>query len=135
MEARAADGGTTLTELADSLVRERGVPFKTAHAIAGRLSGSCRLNDHATVAAMLRDITRDVLGAPLELTAAELSEIMSPRHFVDVRRTPGGPSPIETSHAIEQAGAALDADRAWLTRTRAALTAADERLRARSLSL
>ena len=35
MEARAADGGTTLTELADSLVRERDVPFRTAHAIAG----------------------------------------------------------------------------------------------------
>ena len=135
MAARAADGGTTLTELADSLVRERDVPFKTAHTIAGRLSGSCRLNDPAAVAAMLRDISRDVLGAPLELTAAELSHIMSPRHFVDVRRTPGGPSPIETSRALEQAGAALDADRAWLTRTRAALTAADERLRARSLAL
>jgi argininosuccinate lyase len=135
MEARAADGGTTLTELADSLVRERGVPFKTAHAIAGRLSGSCRLNDPDAVAVMLRDITRDVLGAPLELTAAELSQIMSPRHFVDVRRTPGGPSPIETSRALQQANAALDADRAWLTRIRAALTAADERLRARSLSL
>jgi argininosuccinate lyase len=135
MEARAADGGTTLTELADSLVREHGVPFRTAHAIAGRLSGSCRLNDPAAVAAMLRDITRDVLGAPLELAAAELTQIMSPRHFVDVRRTLGGPSPIETSRALEQAGAALDADRAWLTRARAAVTAAEERLRARSLSL
>src|SRR5688572_12472955 len=135
MEARAADGGTTLTELADSLVREHGVPFRTAHAIAGRLSGSCRLNDPAAVAAMLRDVTRDVLGAPLELAAAELSQIMSPRHFVDVRRTLGGSSPIETSRALEQAGAALDADRAWLTRARAAVTAAEERLRARSLSL
>ena len=135
MEARAADGGTTLTELADSLVREHGVSFRTAHAIAGRLSGSCRLTDPAAVAAMLRDITRDVLGAPLELTAVELSQIMSPRHFVDVRRTLGGPSPIETSRALEQAGAALDADRAWLTRARAAVTAAEERLRARSLGL
>ena len=135
MEARAADGGTTLTELADSLVREHGVPFRTAHAIAGRLSGSCRLNDPAAVAAMLRDITRDALGAPLELTAAELSQILSPRHFVEVRRTLGGPSPIETSRALEQAGAALDADRAWLTRARAAAAAAEERLRARSLGL
>ena len=135
MEARAADGGTTLTELADSLVRKHGVPFRTAHAIAGRLSGSCRLNDPAAVAAMLRDITRDALGAPLELTAAELSQIMSPRHFVNVRRTLGGPSPIETSRALEQAGAALDADRAWLTRARAAATAAEERLRTRSLGL
>jgi argininosuccinate lyase len=135
MEARAADGGTTLTELADSLVRERGMPFKTAHAIAGRLSGSCQLNDPAAVAVMLRDISREVLGAPLEMSEAELAEIMSPRHFIDVRTTRGGPSPIETSRALAQAGAALDADRAWLTRTRAALTAADERLRARSLSL
>jgi argininosuccinate lyase len=135
MEARAGDGGTTLTELADSLVRERGMPFKTAHAIAGRLSGSCRLNDPAAVAGMLRDISREVLGDPLEMSEAELAQIMSPRHFVDVRLTPGGPSPIETSRALEQAGAALDADRAWLARTRAALTAADERLRARSLSL
>jgi argininosuccinate lyase len=135
MEARAAGGGTTLTELADSLVRERGVPFKTAHAIAGRLSGSCQLTDRAAVAAMLRDITREVLGMPLEMTEAELAQIMSPRYFVDVRKTPGGPSPVETLRALEQAGASLDADRAWLSRTRAALTAADERLRARSRSL
>jgi len=135
MEMRAAEGGTTLTELADSLVRERGMPFKTAHAIAGRLSGSCRLNDPAAVAVMLRDISREVLGSPVEMTETELAQIMSPRHFVNVRTTAGGPSPIETSRALGQAGAALDADRGWLTRTRAALTAADERLRARSLGL
>src|SRR5206468_10420222 len=37
LEARADGGWTTLTELADTLVRDRGLPFKTAHAIAGRL--------------------------------------------------------------------------------------------------
>src|SRR5256885_3947029 len=37
LEARAADGWTTLTELADTLVRDDGVPFRTAHAIASRL--------------------------------------------------------------------------------------------------
>ena len=37
LEARAGDGWTTLTELADTLVRDHGLPFKTAHAIAGRL--------------------------------------------------------------------------------------------------
>jgi len=135
MEARAGEGGITLTELADHLVREHGVPFRTAHAIAVRLSGSCRTSDPASLAAMLRDVSREALGAPVELTAAELAEVMSPRHFVDVRRTPGGPAPIETSRALEQAGATLDADRAWLARTRAAVTAAEERLRARSQSL
>jgi len=135
MEARSAAGGTTLTELADHLARERGVPFRTAHALAGRLSGACGANDPELLAAMLRDVSRDALGTPLELSASELTEIMSPRHFVDVRTTPGGPSPIETSRALEKAVAVLDADRAWVGRTRAAAAAADERLRTRSLSL
>src|SRR6185436_1367949 len=37
LESRAAAGGTTLTELADQLVRDHDVPFKKAHAIAARL--------------------------------------------------------------------------------------------------
>ena len=135
MEARAGEGGTTLTELADHLVRDRGVPFRTAHTIAGRLSRYCGLNDPISLAAMLREVGQEMLGEPLELTESELVAIMSPRHFVDVRSTPGGPSPLETSRALEKTGAVLDADCAWLARTRAAAAAAEERLRARSLSL
>ena len=41
-------------------------------------------------------VARDVLGAPLDYTEEQLAEIMSPRHFVEVRRTPGGPAPDET---------------------------------------
>src|SRR5262249_25780323 len=37
LEARAAAGWRTLTELADTLVRDHGLPFRTAHAIASRL--------------------------------------------------------------------------------------------------
>jgi argininosuccinate lyase len=135
MAARAGAGGTTLTELADHLVREHRVPFRTAHAIAGRLNAACQTNDPDSLAAMLQHASREALGAQVAVTAAELTEILSPRHFVDVRRTPGGPSPIETSRASDVAGAVLDTDRAWLVRTRAAITAADEHLRARSRSL
>jgi argininosuccinate lyase len=135
MVSRAGSGGTTLTELADHLVREHGVPFKKAHAIAGRLSASCAAGEAAGRAAMLREASRDVLGTPVEITEAELMEILGPRHFVEIRRTPGGPSPVETSRASEVARAVLDSDRAWLARTRSAMTAADERLRARSRSL
>jgi argininosuccinate lyase len=135
METRAGEGGTTLTELADHLVRDRGVPFRTAHAIAGRLSRNCGLNDVTSLAVVLREVCQETLGEPLELSEAELTAILSPRHFVDVRQTRGGPSPIETSRALETAGAVLDADRAWLAHTRAAAASAEEGLRARSLSL
>jgi argininosuccinate lyase len=135
MEARAGEGGTTLTELADHFVRDRGVPFRTAHAIAGRLSAHAGASDPASLAVILGEVGREMLGEPLELTPEELAAILSPRYFVDVRRTPGGPSPGETLRALESAGAVLDADRAWLARTRAAATSAEERLRARGRSL
>jgi argininosuccinate lyase len=134
MEARAGAGGTTLTELADHLAREHGVPFRTAHAIARQLSGSCAA-DPAVLATTLREALRQALGKPLSITAPELAEIMSPRHFVDVRRTQGGPSPVETSRALDGAATVLDDERAWLTRTRAVVAAAEQTLRARSLSL
>jgi argininosuccinate lyase len=135
MAARAAAGGTTLTELADHLAREHGVPFRTAHSIAGRLSASCQTNEPPALVAMLREVSRDALGEPLELSEAEAAEIMSARHFVEVRRTLGGPSPIETARALENTGAILDADRAWLAQTRVTATAAEERLRVRSQGL
>src|SRR2546429_7538988 len=37
LQARAADGGTTLTELAGTLVRDHDLPFRAAHTIASRL--------------------------------------------------------------------------------------------------
>ena len=37
LEARAAEGWTTLTELADTLVRDHDVPFRTAHGIAAHV--------------------------------------------------------------------------------------------------
>src|SRR5581483_3164361 len=40
LEAHAGDGWTTLTELADTLVRQHGLSFKTAHAIAARLAAA-----------------------------------------------------------------------------------------------
>src|SRR5436190_8514093 len=49
LEARAADGWTTLTELADTLVRDRGVPFRKAHQIASHLMTARKTNPQATL--------------------------------------------------------------------------------------
>jgi argininosuccinate lyase len=135
MEARAGEGGTTFTELADDLVRERGVSFRTAHAIVARLSAECRTSDPASLAAMLREVSRETLGEALDIDEPRLAEIMTPRHFVLVRRTPGGPSPVETARALGESTTALAADHDWLSRTRGAARAAEEQLRARSQRL
>jgi argininosuccinate lyase len=84
---------------------------------------------------MLAAVSRDVLGAPLVYTDAQIARVMSARHFVEVRRTPGGPAPEETARASAASREALARDRAWLADAADRLTAAEERLRARARAL
>ena len=135
LEARAAEGGTTLTELADHLVRTHAIPFSTAHAIAGRLLAAHRDRPDAPLGAILATVSGDLLGVPLQYSDAQIAHILSARHFVEVRRTPGGPSPEQTALAADASRALLTADRAWLSERRDALAAADAMLRRRSAAL
>ena len=59
---------------------------------------------------MLSTVSGDLLGVPLQYSDAEIAEIMSPRHFVEVRTTPGGPAPAETTRALQESRTRL-ADR------------------------
>ena len=135
LESRAAEGGTTLTELADHLVRQHRIPFKTAHTIAGRLLTVYREQRGAALGATLATVSGDLLGVPLQYTDAQIAEIMSPRHFIEVRQTPGGPAPAETARALAASREAAGQDRLWLTRTGERLAAAQAQLRRRAQAL
>jgi argininosuccinate lyase len=135
LEARAADGWTTLTELADTLVRDKGLPFKTAHAIAGRLMAARERDARRPLAALLADISRDLLGAPLEYSDEALARILSARHFVAVRRTFGGPAPEETARASRVSSQSIESDEAWWSNATEALAAAERTLAERSAAL
>jgi argininosuccinate lyase len=135
LESHAAAGGTTMTELADHLVRTHGVPFRTAHTIAARLQQARAAKPEVPLGATLATISGDLLGVPLQYTDAQIAEILSPRHFINVRLTPGGPAPSETARAVARSREAVAADRLWLTDTAGRLSAAQARLRQRSQSL
>jgi hypothetical protein len=57
-----------------------------------------------------------------------LQEILSPAHFVKVRRTLGGPAPSETRLAIDESRARLIDDRRWLEERVGKLQAAQREL-------
>ena len=99
LEARAGEGWTTLTELADTLARDHNLPFRTSHAIAGRLMASRDRNPDRPIGELLAEASDKLPGAPLAYSDAALTAILSPRHFVTVRRTLGGPAPEETARA------------------------------------
>jgi argininosuccinate lyase len=135
LEARAAEGGTTSTELADHLVRTHAIPFAAAHTIAARLVKAHRERPDAPLGATLATVSGDLLGVPLQYSDAQIAQIMSARHFVDVRKTHGGPAPVETARAVKASRQTLEVDLAWLAAKRHAIAEADLALQARSLSL
>jgi hypothetical protein len=66
-----------------------------------------------------------VTGKAIVYTGAQLAEILSPRHFVEVRKTHGGPAPTETARALGVSEVCLAADDTWLTDARSRLEHAD----------
>ena len=135
LAARAGEHWITITELADTLVRDHGLPFKSAHRIAADLIAGAAAAPAASPAGILRDVSKAVSGKEVVYTDAELAEILSPTHFVEIRRTYGGPSPSETARALGVSKEALARDERSLEEAKARLAAAEEKLRAAAAAL
>jgi argininosuccinate lyase len=128
MAERASCDWITVTELADTLARDHAVPFKTAHAIASRVVGLGSGRHDLSASQALRQASKEVLGREIVLDDAQLAEVLSPRHFVEVRTTSGGPAPSETGRAIDASEAVLADDASWFTSTIDRLRTAEKSL-------
>ena len=135
LAARAGEGGTTITELADTLARDHGLPFGTAHKIAGLVIRASTDAPSARMSQLLVKASTDVLGSPIVYDDAGVEHMLSPRHFVEIRKTHGGPAPERTTEAIAASRAALAADDAWWKGRRDALGRAAAALRTEAAKL
>jgi argininosuccinate lyase len=96
--AAAADGLLLATDLADALV-ERGVPFRRAHEIVGRLVRHCLATGTA-----LRDLDASVLRRHSPALTPDLVRRLTPRASVARRRVIGGTAPREVARQLARAG-------------------------------
>jgi argininosuccinate lyase len=129
MRARATEGWVTVTELADTLAREHGVPFKSGHAIASKLARGGAAASAEDMAVRLAAASREVTGKEIRMTPDALARVLSPEHFIEVRKTFGGPAPDITSAAIVASRRKLADDEVEMSRRREALASADVRRR------
>jgi argininosuccinate lyase len=125
---RAEQGWITVTELADTLTRDHGVPFKTSHTIATRLIAEGSRQPSEPRSRLLHDVSFSVLGRAIEYDETALDELLSARHFVSVRQTSGGPAPSEMARAIAASRTLLESDERWNADARGKLQRADEAL-------
>lgn len=131
LSRRAIAGFTTVTELADTLVREAGLPFRQAHSLVAALVRHAQAQDLAPSdlsAGILRDVASDALGLKVELSNQVFERALDPRAFVAARDLPGGAAPSATAAVLEAQAGVLDEDRAWLDSARSKLDEADRLL-------
>lgn len=94
LEVQATAGFTTATELADTFVREAGIPFRTAHQLVGILA---REGCEPTLE-KIDSISEVVLGEALSargLTENQVKEALDPESNIKRRKYIGGPAPEE----------------------------------------
>lgn len=121
---RAGEGNTTATAVADGLVRDFGLSFRSAHHVLARLVSE----GGDITSARLSTTASEIAGRPIVIDTQWAERMLDPWAFVDARDLPGGPAPSETARAIATARASLAADQTWIDQTAAKLdTAAAER--------
>lgn len=136
--ANIARSFATITELADTLVREEGIPFGRAHHVAAQLARIMQESgdDLASVPyARFAEAFVESCGRPPVLGEQRFREVTSPEHFISVRRLPGGPAPDALAEAAASHHAATARLRSRLATHQASRHAAHVGLAAQAARL
>ena len=135
MRRRAGENWISVTELADTLARERGLPFKAGHTIAAQLVRVRQDQPDASLSDIVSQISEEVTGTAITYTEDELATLLSPEHFVNIRKTHGGPSPEVTGAALEASRDSLGRDAGWIASTKTRLLNAEAALKAATVAM
>jgi argininosuccinate lyase len=123
LEESSAAGFSTATELADSLVRETGMPFRIAHLIVGRIAATGRkpnLPDLDTVAMEFAGFRPSEHGFSEEV----LEKALDPRGNVALRSNTGGPAPNETKRMVSERLTKIDEEKDRISQMRSRVSSA-----------
>lgn len=103
----------TATDLADIMVRERKIPFRTAHKIVGRIVNEAVAEgvNPADIDSDYVDNVAEELGFDkLNLDDELIHNALNPIENVKIRNVPGGPSPEMVQLAIDNMNIFLDVE-------------------------
>ena len=133
LRARAGLGFTTVTELADTLVRECDLPFRQAHSVVSALV-SYAIGEGLTPDELTRqnlsEVALETLGVQVQLSEAAFKRALDPQAFVDARVLPGGAAPSATADVLSFERDSIEKDKHWLETARGSISAAEQDLQA-----
>jgi argininosuccinate lyase len=135
MRRAAETGFGSATELSDMIVRETGLPFRTAHNIVGHVVRAALGAGRSAIEITAADIDqagRDVLGRALAIAPARVAEALDPALNLRARTVLGGPAPDNVRRMADDQAGRLDRDVARLAEIRGRVERAGARLVAES---
>ncbi|MFK8077177.1 MAG: argininosuccinate lyase [Granulosicoccus sp.] len=110
---RCRNNFSTVTDLADGLVREHSISFREAHHIAGdAVQETISTGGDATAlsAEILIKAVQKEIGRDLDISGEDIHRWMDPESGVNARTTAGGVAPSEVERQIKEARQSLEND-------------------------
>lgn len=123
MAERANADFLSVTELADTLVRNENISFRDAHHIVS--DAVKQLNGVYSPTGMVDAV---MAGRSLRSSRETLLLALDPRNFVEIRNHPGGPAPVVVRAALVEAATGIAETGSWLATKSDLLKAYPERL-------
>jgi argininosuccinate lyase len=131
MRRAAETGFGSATELSDMIVRDTGLPFRTAHNIVGHVVRAALAAGRSAVEITSADLDRashEVIGRALAIAPARVAEALDPALNVRARTVRGGPAPDNLRAMAAGQGERLARDGARLAAVRRRVDQAITRL-------
>jgi len=131
MKERAGIFFTQASELADTLAREKGLSFRTAHRIMGTVVRQALAQGRKPAdidAALIDAAAVEVIGKPVDLDPGILARALDPAQIVRSRQGFGGTAPQRVVSSLEHRASELDRDRRTVDAKSAAVAEAREAL-------
>jgi argininosuccinate lyase len=127
---RAMAGFTTVTELADTLVREVNISFRQAHSIvSGMVTHALthNLSPDDLNSDLLARIAQEKIGREVRLSDAAVRQALDPATFVNKRSGYGGSAPSATANILDSIETQLRSDQETYQRVLRKLDEANDR--------
>ncbi|GIK71845.1 MAG: argininosuccinate lyase [Chloroflexota bacterium] len=105
LRRQAGEGFTTATELADTLVRETGLPFRLAHKVVANMvqeAVKAGVPSSRLTLDMLQNAAQSILGRTLPFEEVQFARALDPAHFVTIRTGEGGVAPAATGALLDE---------------------------------
>ena len=128
-ERWAAQNFSTVTELANTLVRVGGLSFREAHEVVAHAVAQVVNQDLGTAgitAALVTQLTQDLLHKSLVITDEAVHHALDPVAIVNTKRVRGGPAPTEVTRQLSIIARGLTEQEAWVAQQRQRLSRANE---------